>query len=565
MTLKKKDSESASQAGFLRVIPLGGCGEFGLHCTCFETEEDLVVVDCGLMFPEHDMPGVDVIFPDLTYLALNRDKIRGYLLTHGHDDHIGALPYALETAPAPVYGTVFTLGMLRHRLEEHMVPVEAEERTIQPGNRLKLGSTFTVEPITVAHSIPGCTAYALETAAGRVVVTGDYKMDATNIGADTSTDKKRLAELGDSGVELLLGDSTNALLPGSAETEDDLADSLRQIFATSPGRIFVSLFSSHVPRIQTICNLCSRFNRKISFDGRSLQNVVRLAKNLGILKIPDHLVVPTHKTMRVQRRNSTVLLTGSQGEPRSALSRLAVQNHGCLGLEPGDTVILSARVLPGRERQVDRLVDRLYRLGAVVSDNRFGNKIHVSGHAQREDISKMLQLLKPRNVLPIHGRFRMQMEHAEIARRWGTDRVIIPDNGSVIILENSTIRVEGSVPVGQVLVDGNSVGDVEIPVLRARRALAHMGMVVAVALLDIEKKELARPLELISRGFITECNRETLLEAVRQAVEQDIRRLPPNVRSDSAEVTETIRISIRHFLRKEMNRAPVVIPLVIET
>lgn len=549
----------------LKVVPLGGCGGFSLHCTCFETKEDMIVVDCGLMLPDHEQPGVDIIFPDLTYLSVNRDKIRGYFLTHGHDDHIGAIPFALQIAPAPVYGTDFTLGMLKNRLDDHIVPVEAILNIITPGDQIDLGDSFVVEPITVAHSIPGSVAYSMDTPSGKVLITGDYKMKGTDQGCDKSTDIDRLEELGEEGVELLLGDSTNALVPGAAGTEDDLHDFLAQTFATSPGRIFVSLFSTHVPRIQTICDICKRFNRKIFFDGRSLQTVVKLARRLEILDIPEHLLMPTHLADGVPRKNSAVLLTGSQGEPRSALARLAMDANNQMRLEPGDTVILSARVIPGRERSVDRMVDRLYRLGAVVIDNRFGEKVHVSGHGQKEDLKKMIQILRPRNFLPIHGRYRMQMENGEIARRLGTDHVLIPNNGTVIGLGPSGLCELGQAPVGQVLVDGNSVGDVEIPVLRARKALAHMGMVVAVALLDVEKKELARPLELISRGFIMECNKDDLFDSARKAVERDIHELAPNARSDASEVAETLRLGIRRFFRKELNRAPVVIPLVIET
>lgn len=563
-TTQKKNA-AETDAPTLKIIPLGGCGQFGLNCTCVQCGDELLVVDCGMMLPGHDMPGVDVVFPDLTYLSLHREKIKGYLLTHGHEDHMGAIPFALELAPAPVFGTPFTLGMLQNRLDDHVVPVQADARPIQRGKRLELCESFTVEPIAVAHSIPGSVAYAFETPAGCAVITGDYKMKATDAGSDRSTDTQRLQELGEGGVDLLLGDSTNALVPGLAGTEDDVFECLAQTFATSPGGIFVSLFSTHVARIQTLCNLSRRFNRKIAVDGRSLQKVVDLAKKLNLLDLPHHQLVPVNSIENIPRKNLTVLLTGSQGEPRSALTRLAMEAHSNLSLNPGDTVVLSARVIPGREKQVDRLVDRLYRQGAAVVDNRFGDTVHVSGHGHKEDLSRMIQLLRPRAVLPIHGRYRMQMEHANIARRGGTDQVKIPDNGTIIRLTKDGLQIEGNSPVGHVLVDGKSVGDVEMPVLRARRALAHMGMVVAVALLDVDNKKLARPLELISRGFIAESNGEELLEKVRAEVERDIQSLAPQARTDSSEVAETIRLRIRRFLRKELHRAPVVIPLVIET
>jgi ribonuclease J len=548
----------------VKVIPLGGCGEFGLNCTCMDVGDDVIVVDCGLMLPADDMPGVDQVLPDLTYLALNRDRIRAYVLTHGHDDHVGAIPFALETAPAPVYGSAFTLTLLRQRLAEHPVPVEAELRLIEPNQPVPIGERVTLEAVRVAHSVPDSNALVFNTPEGRIAFSGDFKMKGSGVGADLPTDENRLAELGDEGVHVLLCDSTNSLVSGIAATEEDVSRALSQIFATSPGRIFIALFSTHVARMQTVCSLCERFKRRVAFDGRSLTQVVALAREHGLLDLPEDLVVSPGKAHRIPRRNLVVLMTGSQGEARSALARLANQDHAEMKLDAGDTVVLSARVIPGRERQVDRMVDRLYRLGAAVVDSRYSSTVHASGHGYREDIARMIQLLRPRTVLPIHGRYRMQMENGDIARLHGTDQVVIPDDGAVLDVRPGGVIPNGRAPVGHVLVDGRGVGDVGLPVLRARRALAHTGMVVVVLLLDAQQQTLARPPELISRGFITEGNHNKLMSSAREAVEHGISTLGPTARSDPNEVAEAARVQLRRYFRRQLNRAPVVIPLVLE-
>lgn len=566
----KRDGEPGGKPGGtpdgepVQIVALGGCGQFGLNCTCVQCGTDLLVLDCGLMLPADDMPGVDMVLPDLSYLAVNRKRIRAYIVTHGHDDHIGGIPFALETAPAPVYGTPFTLGLLEQRLAEHVVPVQADLRLLHPKSPVEIGSCFTVEAVSVAHSVPDAVAVSVQTPRGGLFFSGDFKMHGSGNGVDQPTDERRLAEIGEMGVKVLLSDSTNALIAGSAGTEDVVMRSLSQIFATSPGRIFVAVFSTHVARIQTICALCQRFNRKIAFDGRSLSNVIELAEDLKYLHIPTPLRVDPKRAQKVPRRKLTVMLTGSQGEARSALARLATQDHAHLKLDPGDTVVLSARVIPGRERSVDRMVDRLCRLGAVVVDSRYADAVHVSGHGQREDLAQLVHLLKPRTVMPIHGRYRMQIEHANIARQQGTDQVVIPNNGSVLEVQAGGLVHRDRAPAGQLLVDGKGVGDVGLPVLRARRALANTGMVVAVVLLDVEKRSLARPLELISRGFVTEGDQRALMTAAREAIEQELEGLGDIARGDANEVAEAIRTRLRRYFRRQLNRAPVVIPLVLE-
>ena len=548
-----------------RLAFLGGCGQFGLNMTCVESGEDMIVVDCGAMFPNDEMPGIDWVLPDLTYLEQNKERVRGYFLTHGHEDHIGAMPFALEIAPAPVYGSPFTLALLNDKFAEYGLH-DVDLRQLKHGDTIPIGDNLVVDALAVAHSIPQSYALSVDSPAGRIVFSGDFKMTGTGSACDQDTDRKSLEQMGNLGVDVLVADSTNALVPGTTASEETVLEGLEEIFVSSPGRIFVSLFSTNVARIATICELAKRFDRQVAFDGRSLQTTARIARDLGLLDLPHHLALSDIEDVnKIPRRHSVVLVTGSQAEPRSSLSRLAVQNHSTLRIEPGDTVIFSSRIIPGRNRQVDRMVDRLCRLGADVEDQRATRSVHASGHGSRQDLIDMLGLLRPRFVLPVHGRYRMQLAHAEIAGQCGVEAAPIPRNGALFELSGAALKKIGQVPSGQVLVEGKELGEVGLPVLRDRRALAHTGMVVAVLLLDPTSKTLARPPELLSRGLISsEQNRIDIMEGARREIESAIARLPHGAMAEPDEVSDTVRTELRRYFRKHFSRAPVVLCLILD-
>ncbi len=549
----------------VRLAFLGGCGQFGLNSTALEVGGRILVMDSGAMFPTDEMPGVDWVLPDLSYLQQNKDRVVGYFLTHGHEDHIGAMPFSLEVAPAPVYATHFTLKLLEHKLHEYPTCPSPQMHRLEPGVTVDLGDGLEVTPIAVAHSIPQSLAMAVKTPAGTLVWSGDFKMTGTDRPEDHDTDRALLERLGDQGVSLLLMDSTNVLRPGHTDTEESVAHGLEQIFASAPGRIFVAVFATHVARIQTIADLCTRHDRYLCFDGRSLHTTVNLARDLKLLKLPEHLFVPTTDDMEeTPRKHSVVVVTGAQAEPRSVLSRLAVGDHANLQIEPGDTVILSARTIPGRERQVARMVDRLCRLGADVEDQNSDVTVHVSGHGNKDDLSEMIRLVRPETLMPVHGRYRMQLALADLARRSGVKRVVVPNNGDLYDLTSSGPRLLGQIPAGQVLVEGKELDEVGLPVLRDRRALAHTGLVVAVIHLDSDSKSLARSPEIITRGLISDENQEDLVTGAKREIEASISRLAHGALAEPDEVAGTVRSTLRRYYRRHYNKAPVVIPLVVD-
>jgi ribonuclease J len=546
----------------LEVIPLGGCGEFGLNLTCYRHGDELVAVDCGLMFPEDGMHGVDLVLPDFSFLRQHAAHLRGYVITHGHEDHLGALPFALREAPAPVFATRFTLGLTREKLAENDPGHKVELVELTPRRPTPLGR-FTVEPIRVAHSIPDAVALALRSPAGLAVHTGDFKMVGPGQPSE-GTDLPRLEELGAEGVLVAVADSTGALEPGLCQSEADLAEPLKELFATTSGRILVAQFASNIERLSTVARLCARFGRRLALEGRSLRQFSRLAEDQGLLRFPAGLRATVEDLATLPRRQTAVVLTGTQAEPGSALRRLALGDHPELTVQPGDTVVLSARIIPGNERKVNRLVDLLCRQGATVVDAARDRRVHVSGHGYREDLRRMLLLLRPRGVIPVHGRYRMLIEHAAIARQAGIERVHIPENGGVIEVSSEGLRAAGHVEVGRTFVDGKGVGDVEELVLRDRRHLAATGTVVALLTLETSSGELARPPELTAVGVLRTQDLGEILERATRALMDCVQELPPSARALPEELAEVVRRRLRGFFRKELDRKPVVIPLVIE-
>ncbi len=549
----------------LRIAFLGGCGQFGLNCTGFDLGDRVLVIDCGAMFPSEDMPGVDLVLPNLDYLRENSGRICAYLLTHGHEDHIGAMPFALEVAPAPVYGTPFTLELLRHKLQDYGTRPEVEFVPIEPGRTFPLGEYLRVTPVAMAHSIPQNVAYLLDTRAGRILHASDFKMEAMGTPTDWATDRGALTAIGDEGLDLLLADSTNALVPGRTPSEDVVTCALSEIFATAPGRLYVASFASHIARIQALLDLCAEHRRQLLIDGRAVQKTTQIARDLGLLHLPPGVFVQDHSVLNsAPRKHTVVLMSGSQAEPRSSLSRLALGDHSHFQVEPGDTVILSARVIPGRERHVARLVDRLCRLGATVEDLDRGHQVHVSGHGFQADLRELLELVRPRYFMPIHGRFRMQLAHGELARRSGVEGVLVPNTGSAYVLGPEGIRYDGRVPAGQVFVEGLEWDEVGLPELRDRRALAHTGLVVAVLLMDSESRTIAREPELIGRGLVSAANEMDLLAEAKREVQAAIDRLAHGALAEPDEVSQVVRTTLRRYFRRHFAKAPVVLPLVVD-
>jgi len=546
----------------LRVIPLGGCGEFGLNTTVYHYGDELVVVDCGVMFPENTMFGVDVVLPALDYLREHRDQLRGYVITHGHEDHVGALPYALREAPAPVWATPFTRSVIQHKLREFPAP-SVELHTLTPRQPVPLGDQFTVEAIRVSHSIPDAVALALRCPAGLIVHSGDFKMVGPGRPPE-GTDLERLDELGDEGVLLAVSDSTGALEPGLSPSEADVADALRDVFATASGRIVVAQFASNLERLDTLVTLTARYGRRLVLEGRSVREFADLGVHAGHLHFPPQVRISTGAAADLPPRRLVAVVTGTQGEPGSALRQLAMGAHPRLHLEPGDTVVLSARVIPGYERRVARIVDRLYEQGATVIDASRGPQVHASGHGYREDLRRFLLLTRPRALLPVHGRYRMLVEHAELARQAGVERALLPRNGAVIEVEPHRLRTVDQVSAGRVLVDGKGVGDVHEPELRDRRALAATGTVVALIMLDTVRGVLVREPELTAVGVLAAAHCDDLLPRAGRQLSDTLAHLPLAARRLPDEVADVARRSLRRFFRRELDRKPVVIPLVIE-
>ncbi len=556
----------------LRYIPLGGLGEVGLNMWALEWGDQILVVDAGLMFPHEDMPGVDLVIPDVSYLLQEGRHVAGIYLTHGHEDHIGALPFILKRlwgdrypSPGgplspPVFGTRLTLGLARNRLREHRTLREADLREVQAGDRVQIGP-FRVEAVHVCHSIPEALALAIETPVGPVVYTSDFKLDPDPL-FGPPTDMDRFRRLGDEGVLLLLGDSTNAERPGHSGKERSLAPTFEQIFEEAQGRIVVCTFASNIHRMQQVISLAERHGRRVAVVGRSISNAVKTAQDLGILRMAPDTMLPIDQAQRDPR--CVLLAAGSQGEPLSALSRFAARRHPVVNVQAGDVVVLSARPIPGNERLVHKTINNLARHGARVlySD---ADHVHVSGHAFQDELRELLEAVRPRFFIPVHGEYRQLAKHADIARGvgMGEDRILVIEDGRAVELDGASMRVGEDVNAGLVFVDGLGIGDVEQVVLRDRRHLAGDGMVVVTVAVDRENGSLRAGPELVSRGFIEEEGSEALMRDARNDVLTAIGRLagePP----ETSILQEAIHDSISRLVWKRTGRRPMVVPVVTE-
>ena len=501
----------------VQIIPLGGLGEIGKNMTVFRYGDDMILIDAGLMFPEDDMLGIDLVIPDITYLVENQDKLKGIFLTHGHEDHIGALPYVMKQIDCPVYGTALTLGILQGRLKENGVSSE-NCRTIKPGDKISAGA-FKLDFIRVNHSIPDAIAIAINTPIGTIIHTGDFKIDHTPVDGQV-TEFNKFAEYGDRGVLALLADSTNAERPGFTPSEKMVGKTFDDEFRYAKNRIIVATFSSNVHRIQQVIDAAMKYDRKVAVIGRSMVNVVSIAKELGYLKAPEGEIIDIDETNNYTPDKIVIITTGSQGEPMSALTRMAMNDHKKVDIMPGDTVIISATPIPGNEKLVSRTIDHLYKLGADVIYEK-SNGVHVSGHASQEEIKLVHNLVRPKFFIPVHGEFRHLIKHANIAKSLGMpkENIVIAENGSVIEITKNSIGINGKVQAGKVLVDGLGVGDVGNIVLRDRRQLSQDGIMIVVVTIDKETCHVVSGPDIVSRGFVYVREAEGLMDEARDKVQ----------------------------------------------
>ncbi|HEY8642035.1 MAG TPA: ribonuclease J [Candidatus Dormibacteraeota bacterium] len=544
----------------LRYVPLGGLGEVGLNMWALEWEGQVLVVDAGLMFPTEEMLGVDLVIPDVSWLLEEGRRVLGIFLTHGHEDHIGALAFVLKRLNVPVYGTRMTLGLARHRLREHRILRESDLREVSAGDRVQLGP-FRVEAIAVCHSIPDCVALAIQTPVGRVVYTSDFKLDPDPL-YGPPTDMKRFRKLGDEGVLLLLGDSTNAERPGVSGKERDLVPVFEEIFRNAPGRIVVCSFASNIHRIQQVVSLAAQHGRRLAVVGRSIQNAFQTARELGFLEVPAGLVARIEDVADDPR--AVLVCAGSQGEPLSALSRFAAQRHNLVNVKAGDWVLLSARPIPGNERLVNRTINNLYRHGARVFSAETDH-VHVSGHAHREELRELLGAVRPRYFIPVHGEYRQLVMHGDLAREEGIAgaRVLVVEDGRTVELTKDSMTAGEEISAGFVFVDGVGIGDVERAVLRDRRHLANDGILVVTVAIDRENGSVLSGPELISRGFIEKETSEELMRDARQQVLDTVRKFQGG-RPDVEILRDAVRDAASRFLHKKTRRRPMVIPVVTE-
>jgi ribonuclease J len=545
----------------LKIIPLGGLGEIGKNMTIIQYGEQMIVIDAGVMFPEDELFGIDMVIPDYSYLVENRDKALAFILTHGHEDHIGALPYVLRDVDVPVYGSPLTLGLVKGKLTEFRQP--AKLITVTPRQEIDIGP-FRVEFIHVTHSIPDSFALAIHTPVGVVLFASDFKMDLSPIDGQMM-DFGRLSALGERGVLLLLADSTNVEKTGFTPSEKTVGGAFDNIFLNAPGRIFVTSFASNVHRIQQAIWAASRIGRKIAIVGRGMQNVTTVAKELGYLDLPEDLLIDIDRINDLPANKVLVLTTGSQGEPLSGLTRMASGEHRQVHIVPGDTVVISASPVPGNERLVGRTIDKLFRQGATVIYEK-GDGIHVSGHASREELKLLHNIIKPRFFMPVHGEYRMLVKHAKLAQQLGMaeENTFVLENGQVLEVSRRRCRVNGQVPSGRVLIDGLGVGDVGNTVLKERRILSESGILLMYMVFTRKKdvRILAGP-EIFSRGFIFEKDYEHIIDEIKEKV-ADLCTMENLTEGSTYDLSNRVRTTLARFLLERTGRRPVILPIITE-
>ena len=547
----------------LKIIPLGGLGEIGKNMTAYEFGSDIIVVDCGMGFPDEDMYGIDIVLPDISYLKANAERVRGIILTHGHEDHIGAVPYVLRELDVPIYTTPLTAALVELKLEEHDLLYNTQIFTKKTGSCFRLGC-FTIEFIHVNHSIPDSVALAIRTPIGTVIHTGDFKIDVTPISGGM-IDIARLGQLGNEGVLALLSDSTNVEKAGHSDSERKVGESFDKLFMGCDKRIIITTFASNVHRLQQIINVASKYGRKVGITGRSMENVLHVASVLGYVDIPEDVMVDIDKINKLPRSKTVIISTGSQGETMSALYRMAFSEHKQINVDAGDRVIISASAIPGNENMISRVIDELFHKGAEVIYDRHTD-LHVSGHASQEEQKMMLALTKPKYFIPVHGEYRMLVKHAELGRMMGVQpkNVVIGENGAVIEVTKKGIKCEDTVPAGAVLVDGSSVGDVGSVVMRDRRHLAEDGMIVVVMPYSVGEHVLIGEPEIVTRGFIYVKEAEALMEELKRVVLETTDACEMQHITDWTAIKSKVKSNLSGYLYKTMRRSPMILPVISE-
>ena len=547
----------------LEVVPLGGVGEFGMNMMALAWGETAIVIDAGVMFPEPELLGVDLIIPDLTHLQQLSGRLAALVLTHGHEDHIGAVPYVLPFVDGPVYGTPLTLAFVKTKLDEHGIDAADRLVPVAPRETVTIGD-LTIEFLRVTHSMPDCLALAIHSPAGTVVHTGDFKIDQTPLDGE-QLDVHRLAELGGGGVLALFGDSTNIDRKGFTGSELDVADAFEEIFTSTKGKIVVAAFSSSIHRMQILIDLATQFGRKVAFAGRGMIENSQIAERLGRLRIPAGVQIRDSEAKNYRPSEVLCLATGSQGQPMAALSRIAIDDHRHISLDEADVVVFSARAIPGNERSIGRVMNHVARRGAEVVYEGIKH-VHVSGHGSEEELKLMLSLIRPRYFVPIHGEYRQLVQHARIAERvtGGNSSVLLAENGDVLRFDASGGRVVGKVPAGRVLIDGTRTGEIGDEVLRDRRHLAADGLVVPVVAINRQAGSIEGSPDLITRGFVVDERTDALLHDVPAILSEVIGGASVEERTDHGLIKEKIRVELQRFFRKRSGRRPLVLPVIME-
>ena len=562
--IKPAPGKSKAEPKPIKVSFLGGLNEVGKNMTLFEYGEDMFLVDCGLAFPDQDMLGVDLVLPDFTYVERNADRIRGIVITHGHEDHIGGLPYLLKVLNVPVYGTKLTIGLIQGKLREHGLLNSASLNVINPGDVITLGG-FTVEAIHVNHSIPDALGLAIRCEGGTIVHTGDFKIDTTPIDGGMM-DLGRLAEIGQEGVLCLMSDSTNAERPGFTESERKVGESFETLFRKAGNnRIIVATFSSNIHRVQQIMNVAASLGRKVALVGRSLENVVSISAELGYLNVPEGIVIDINMITRYPADKLVIITTGSQGEPMSALTRMAFSDHRKVEIHPNDYVIISATPIPGNEKTVSRVVNELMKLGAdVVYEKMY--EVHVSGHACQEELKMIMGIVKPKYFIPVHGELKHLRKHAGLALSMGIpkENILIADNGRVAEISKKALRCTSTVPAGRVFVDGYGVGDVGSVVLRDRKHLAQDGLVIVAVCIDRESGMIVSGPDVVTRGFVYVKESEELINAAREVAVEAIEAQTDGGYFDWNSIKASIRDEISHLMYERTKRSPMILPVIME-
>ena len=562
--IKPAPGKSKAEPKPIKVSFLGGLNEVGKNMPLFEYGEDMFLVDCGLAFPDQDMLGVDLVLPDFTYVERNADRIRGIVITHGHEDHIGGLPYLLKVLNVPVYGTKLTIGLIQGKLREHGLLNSASLNVIKPGDVITLGG-FTVEAIHVNHSIPDALGLAIRCEGGTIVHTGDFKIDTTPIDGGMM-DLGRLAEIGQEGVLCLMSDSTNAERPGFTESERKVGESFETLFRKAGNnRIIVATFSSNIHRVQQIMNVAASLGRKVALVGRSLENVVSISAELGYLNIPEGIVIDINMINRYPADKLVIITTGSQGEPMSALTRMAFSDHRKVEIHPNDYVIISATPIPGNEKTVSRVVNELMKLGAdVVYEKMY--EVHVSGHACQEELKMIMGIVKPKYFIPVHGELKHLRKHAGLALSMGIpkENILIADNGRVAEISKKALRCTSTVPAGRVFVDGYGVGDVGSVVLRDRKHLAQDGLVIVAVCIDRESGMIVSGPDVVTRGFVYVKESEELINAAREVAVEAIEAQTDGGYFDWNSIKASLRDEISHLMYERTKRSPMILPVIME-